>query len=362
MDYSLYNIPFLVRNDLAEYLQTKLPKTKDELTQYFYMGTSSNLLSIAMKNKSKKCFDLLLNHIREYKVLSDFSYYELFTIAIGNFSQHSDHYYVHRIIDEILDYEDFAGTEFRYLRGTLEAVLRIKYEIKVTKETKKLNQDLKIDLVKHIINHPKFKFEKFIETSGFTCHNILVWKVLKEKVIKDGIDIKKFLNLYISKQQTCGGGTLCYGPATSELVRVLTKDELQIEITIYGVPMTVQEAILITRRTCEEYKIKLTDEKEEQLIEIFNKLKTTDYSSSYFMLNMFETPMLFTHRPSILNTTYSITLPKMIKTLLNSTSKKFLRFLIENIIVKIEEMPDTTPYPTYKAKAKENIDYLKTLL
>jgi len=363
MDYSLFSISYLVRNDLADFLQTKLPPSKEQSIKYFRCCSKTNLLYLALESKSEKSFDILLNHIRNYDVIGDFSYLELFRNSIRNFSQHSNRYYIDRIIEAILNYNETHGEiGFTYFRSLLSNALRIRYDIKSTKETKKLNEDLQLDLFKSIINHPKFNFEKFIETSDFNCKSVEVWKIIKEKVIENGIDINKFLDLYISKQLICGSGTINHGPSTSNLVKVLTKEELQMEVKIYNVPMTIEEAILMTRQVGEDFKIKLTEEKEERLIEIFESLKETKYSSTYFTINMFITPLVFRnyHPPTytIFNSTFSTKLPKVIQHFTNSSSKKFLKHLVDNVSIKIDEISDSSQ----KTQALENITYLKTLL
>jgi hypothetical protein len=77
---------------------------------------------------------------------------------------------------------------------------------------------------------------------------------------------------------------------------------------------------------------------------------------------MFITPLILrNYYPptySILNSTFSTKLPKIIQHFTNSSSKKFLKHLVNNVSVKIDEMPASSQ----KTKALENIDYLKTLL
>jgi hypothetical protein len=272
MDYSYFSSEFLVRNDMAELVQSRLVSNK------LLLG---NTIETAIDYNSVKTFDVLINHCNENNIINQWNVLTYFNHAIKNFYKNNNRYFSDKLLDILLT-KFYVQTSKFYL---LVLASNIKYDLDKLlatspKEITKIQKQLKKDYINYVIRHPNFKFEEFILSSKTNNHglNKEILTIIREYSVELGINNNTFLN-FLAK-------LLVFNNSNSSL---LSKTDMKVLVNFYGIEMLMEDVVLITTKDKSKHvKMDLTKEKEEYLVELFKKLINTikKYDENETILNL----------------------------------------------------------------------------
>lgn len=339
MDHSKLDLNFLTRNNLADELQIRLPKTMNELKKVIVDKHKNNLITEAIIYNCEKTFDVLINCLKNYELFTDYYLISIYREAIYNYKLFLNKYFIKRIIDELFE---LPVTFYTY--STLYQIenLKIDFDVK-PKEKTSLNLEHRLEIANYILDHPKFNWELF--NRNLDIKNIEIWKLIKNKIIEKGFDTRKFYQIFIT--QTI---------SDTNILKLVPKKDFDLVINYSCNPqikMTVEEAIIITRDLYSDFTFSLTEEKEERMIEIFKILNEKNESPEIlnYLFNVYSFESL-----NVIEVFYQSLIPRMIRNLLNTPSKKLLNYVIETT-KKLE-----IPYDSLKPKLNKRLSLLQTLL